>query len=179
MRPSPTLFEPMEPGEEAKSPLLVGNQSSTLTLRRGRMTNKECTKCGETKPVAEFRRCRAKRSGRQCWCKACTKKRESTPEVRAHRILANSALRAAHQGHAALNTPKGELAAKLEAHGGACDVCGVRQVKRPAVDHCHDMGRARGMLCSTCNRTVDHVLRNLTGYVESAREDNLLIGYEN
>lgn len=34
---------------------------------------KRCTKCGETKPVAEFSRDRSKRDGLYPWCKECSR----------------------------------------------------------------------------------------------------------
>lgn len=35
-------------------------------------TLKRCYVCGESKPLSEFHRCRARRDGRQTYCKACT-----------------------------------------------------------------------------------------------------------
>ena len=40
---------------------------------------------------------------------------------------------------------------------GCCDICGVHQSevdKRFAVDHNHDTGEVRGLLCSNCNRAL-------------------------
>ncbi len=63
-------------------------------------------------------------------------------------------------------TPKSERAAKhlygrygitlddycsmLEEQQGCCAIC--RQEKTLVVDHCHDVGRIRGLLCDKCNR---------------------------
>lgn len=46
-----------------------------------------------------------------------------------------------------------------DVQGGLCAICSQPekmkingQVVRLAVDHCHDTGRIRGLLCSDCNR---------------------------
>ncbi len=44
----------------------------------------------------------------------------------------------------------------LEEQGGGCAICGVknsgdRKESRLHVDHCHDTGKVRGVLCSNCN----------------------------
>jgi hypothetical protein len=49
-----------------------------------------------------------------------------------------------------------EYDAKLEAQGGACAICGSteprgRWNRHFAVDHCHETGEPRGLLCGGCN----------------------------
>ena len=44
----------------------------------------------------------------------------------------------------------------LEAQGNSCAVCGVVFTKSPHVDHCHDNGHVRGLLCFNCNRAIGH-----------------------
>ena len=40
--------------------------------------------------------------------------------------------------------------------GGVCAICKKpeQQEKRLAVDHCHDTGKVRGLLCSMCNTAI-------------------------
>jgi len=57
-----------------------------------------------------------------------------------------------------------------EACGGACETCGAEDAL--VVDHCHDTGKVRGLLCNSCNVALGHVkdstalLRNLIKYLE-------------
>ncbi len=43
----------------------------------------------------------------------------------------------------------------LEAQGGVCKICGdpppTGRKKYLSVDHCHQTGRVRGLLCTQCN----------------------------
>jgi hypothetical protein len=45
-----------------------------------------------------------------------------------------------------------------ESQGGRCAICGVTSAdntgRRLAVDHCHDTGLVRGLLCSPCNMAI-------------------------
>lgn len=38
----------------------------------------------------------------------------------------------------------------LEKQRGLCALCGD-EMKRPVVDHCHETGKVRGILCHPCN----------------------------
>ncbi len=49
-----------------------------------------------------------------------------------------------------------EVVAQMEsAQAGVCAVCG-RKLKL-CVDHCHDTGKVRGLLCSACNLLEGHI----------------------
>lgn len=56
-----------------------------------------------------------------------------------------------------------EYDAILERQGGGCAIC--RQARDPngrwlAVDHCHDTGRVRGLLCTNCNQAIGKLQDN-------------------
>lgn len=59
-----------------------------------------------------------------------------------------------------------------EFQGGTCAICqratGVR--KRLSVDHCHETGAVRGLLCQKCNRDVLGHLRDDIAAFERAIE---------
>jgi hypothetical protein len=72
-----------------------------------------------------------------------------------------------------------------KACGGICSCCGdpiahtlssVHQRHKAVVDHCHETGKVRGLLCNFCNRTLGNaqddpaVLRSLAAYVEHHKQ---------
>jgi len=73
--------------------------------------------------------------------------------------------------------------ALLEAQGGGCAVCGTNdpgrgnggQRRHFTVDHDHNSGRVRGLLCNACNRAIGYVgdspdlLRRAAAYLETRR----------
>ena len=59
---------------------------------------------------------------------------------------------------------------------GRCAICGGEEtstikgvVKRLSVDHCHDTGRIRGLLCNSCNRGIG-LLKDSVEVLSSAIE---------
>lgn len=64
----------------------------------------------------------------------------------------------------------------LEKQGGGCAVCGVRppEGKSLAVDHNHETGAVRGILCDKCNQAIGSfkdspaLLRKAAEYLEAS-----------
>ena len=108
---------------------------------------KRCPRCGETKPRGEFAKGQAR-------CKPCNTARLSAWKE------ANSERYREQQRHARLkqrfNLTPAQYAALLAAQGGACYWCGRRpNGRRLGVDHDHETGLIRGLLCArsrhSCN----------------------------
>ena len=59
---------------------------------------------------------------------------------------------------------------------GACKIC-TKNFSRLHVDHCHETGKVRGLLCGSCNRAIgllkDDVsnLSNAIEYLNASRDD--------
>lgn len=68
--------------------------------------------------------------------------------------------------------------ALLSKQKNSCAICGEHSSsfkKGLAVDHCHDTGEIRGILCGTCNRWIvgatktPELLRKAADYIEKSR----------
>jgi hypothetical protein len=73
------------------------------------------------------------------------------------------------------NTQFAELLASQQ---GRCKICRIEENGRTwHVDHCHESGVVRGILCDKCNRGLGHfndsaeVLRRAADYLEAAASD--------
>lgn len=134
-------------------------------------TMKRCSKCGETKPLSEFHQRKKSKDGRQAVCKVCTRVYDVE-----HRKANYESCRAAVRNYnykSQYGITLSKYDEMLEAQGGGCASCGKTPEKngrRLAVDHDHETGEVRGLLCIHCN--------NIVGYLESCPElYNLVVRY--
>ena len=144
------------------------------------MLSKVCKHCGSTKPLDRFHRDRAARDGRRPECKACTAARrrawyEANREREISRVKAwqqanpervnesQRRNRARPERKRALRDQyyrrtfgisADDFDALLAQQGGGCAICGKRPERDASLhlDHCHDTGAIRGILCLSCNQ---------------------------
>ncbi len=144
---------------------------------------KVCTKCDETKPLSEFSKRGKGRGGYNSRCKACRLEyyrayrvanrarfnATSTRYYKAHRAEVAARKRVQRTENPekcasqALQTKYGITLADydemLETQGGGCAICGntpVENGRRLCVDHDHETGEVRGLLCDACNRGLGY-----------------------
>ena len=111
---------------------------------KGEMT-KKCKKCGEAKPLGDF----YKHNGNayRSYCKSCWTKHHS-PKARQTNIK---------RFYGIDEETYNEMLAE---QGGGCAICGRSaeevgtRFKHLAVDHNHDTGLIRGLLCTKCNTAI-------------------------
>ncbi|MFG2673810.1 endonuclease VII domain-containing protein [Streptomyces sp. NPDC048445] len=115
--------------------------------------HKECRKCGEVKPHSDWHRNSTAPDGVATCCKACKSVQ-------------------GREGH--LKRQYGMTVAQrddmISSQSGACTIC----LAAPAVhvDHCHETGRVRGVLCFNCNSAIGKLgddpdtLRRAIAYLE-------------
>jgi hypothetical protein len=72
----------------------------------------------------------------------------------------------------------------LKVQGNACAICGKElssDSKRPVIDHCHDTGKVRGILCDSCNCMIGFaqddpaILAKAIEYINK-RQQEFLVG---
>lgn len=114
-------------------------KAKLLKSKEGRV----CGWCGEPIDPA--------RSAKAAYCSRACKDRETIASGRQR----EAALRSYYKRHYGLTWEQVE-----EMRGSGCDICGA-----PAgggrwgqlhIDHCHDTGRVRGVLCGNCNTGIGH-----------------------
>ena len=143
---------------------------------------KSCTKCGQTKDETEFYPGKAKRKDgsirefRRSHCRACELKRKSKRDKRTKQQKADAELMRKY----GLTTDARDLLATIQ---GGCGICGT---KKPGgrynswnVDHCHDTGKVRGVLCWDCNVGIGklkddaNLLRRAIQWLEQSEQPEL------
>lgn len=145
------------------------------------ISSKTCTLCGLTKPIAEFHKLKHGKDGLHSRCKSCEAVRNKewyrrkcrTPEYikrqRNNRLIRQFGID--DDGYEIL----------LEMQGGRCGICGCtdsgrKGADRFAIDHSHETGAVRGLLCSRCNQALGlfgdnpDVLRKAAEYLERHNE---------
>lgn len=108
-----------------------------------------CRACGETKVLTEFYRNRSRRAGHDITCKDCRRKEErdrrASDPVRQRDLLLRSKY----------GITLAEYDWLVEQQEGRCAICLVDAPGRGSdiwhVDHDHDTGEVRGLLCNRCN----------------------------
>jgi hypothetical protein len=129
-----------------------------------------CTRCRESKPPEAFafhRTTKRHPRGLQSECRSCQSMRRR--EELARDPMRNIRQQVRQRYGLSLN----DLAAMKVAQGGVCAICG--SPGRLHVDHDHDSGRIRGLLCNRCNLAIgqfgdeSELLRQAARYVEERK----------
>lgn len=116
--------------------------------------NKLCTRCGATKDTAGFSRSTMSPDGLTAYCRDC---QADTHRLRTFKIDSS------------------QYKSMWDAQGGVCAVCKGSSVKRLAIDHCHQTGKIRGLLCTACNVGIGNLgdcpqlLRAAIEYLEKSK----------
>ncbi len=129
-----------------------------------------CRKCKADKPVDEFWTDRANPAGISRYCKICAdlRRKESRQRKKDGTLKTRNKWPQKGTGEYELFRRNHELIRTygidiiqynnlFEAQGGCCGICSRHQseLKRPLdVDHDHNTGAIRGLLCSKCNTGV-------------------------
>lgn len=139
------------------------NRSRFAGQREG---HRICPACETEKPVEEFPLDASRPTGRHTYCAPCKARKMREANARWRRKNPEAARRSNRRR--LLRKKYGisleEYEALLEAQGGGCGICGapdpLLDPEAPkvafAVDHCHETGKVRGVLCAPCNLGLGH-----------------------
>lgn len=130
-------------------------------------TLKYCKKCDQAKALDDFHRDKKAADGRCFYCKECNKRKAR------ENYAANPERAKAYEKKRRLEDPERDRRKNykrkygitleqynemLERQGGVCAICAQperrQETSNLAVDHCHETGEIRGLLCSNCNRAI-------------------------
>lgn len=108
----------------------------------------ECSVCGKVKPIEDFPKYKKSKSGRRGYCTGCKNEMHSRWRKNNPNIVKEMNLKYS----VGINLEEYNRLFGLQE--GCCAICGIHQSKlkkRLAVDHCHETGEIRSLLCSKCN----------------------------
>ena len=101
---------------------------------------KTCFVCHEARPLEDFHRDAAREDGRRSTCKPCRALSSRWEKLEARYSLSRE-----------------EFYKLLDEQDGRCAICLTHLPKGTAVvDHCHETGVVRGLLCTPCNLGLGH-----------------------
>ncbi|MGH2702251.1 MAG: endonuclease VII domain-containing protein [Actinomycetota bacterium] len=126
-----------------------------------------CSDCRERKPASQFPRNKRSSSGYHCYCKSCHNSRNRRFVKSRYGDSRHYHLR----GRYGLGSE--EVQALIRTQNGLCAVCLERGATQ--VDHCHETGSVRGVLCLLCNAAMGafhddpDLIRAAISYLEEAR----------
>lgn len=107
---------------------------------------KICSDCKFLKPLDDFGNNARQPDGKHYYCRACTTKKSrewairNPDKVNKHKLKYRYGI-----------TPE-ELEELMDKAGHKCQLCGRKD--KLNIDHCHENGHVRGILCGSCNRAL-------------------------
>lgn len=144
---------------------------------------KSCNKCLIEKPLIDFYMDKNGKYGRYSSCKECKNKRtekwrEKNREHYNRKMREYNAANKDSRRDCDYKRKYGisleQYNSKLESQNNKCWICEKKAAyknRKMVVDHCHNSGRARGILCYGCNRALSilesgDLLRRAQEYLE-------------
>jgi hypothetical protein len=148
---------------------MPGQLSFLEVLSTPRKTSKQCTRCELVKSFDEFSPTRGGKFGRNSKCKQCINNETRLwREQNIERIRAYNRRTRMMRRDGYLRRTYGisleQYSEMLAAQGGVCEICKEEETFRGgrngdsemplAIDHDHETGEIRGLLCTTCNKAI-------------------------
>lgn len=125
---------------------------------------KVCVRCGELKDSSLFYRCKARKDGLGSYCKACHDATSAGTKYN-YELKRRDVLRKKY------GMTLESYEALLAKQDSKCAICGldVKNHRRALnVDHCHNTGQVRGLLCDDCNIALGKFKDNIQSILKAA-----------
>ena len=126
-----------------------------------------CNACGEILPLSSFNKNSETHDGYRYTCKTCRKNRvpanpkfskqtrkPSKKYTRVKKTPHSSVSKAVYYRLRKYNLSLDEYHEMINRQDGLCAICSVDLGEKFCVDHCHDSGAVRGLLCYSCNTGI-------------------------
>lgn len=120
------------------------------------LQTKECRNCGVRKLLSDFYKEKRHKDGRHSECKECFCERSKAYKVK-NKQKTKTVNRDLHL-RKTFGIGSDQYNAILTKQHGVCAVCGNPEtstyrgkLRHLSVDHCHETGKVRGLLCNDCN----------------------------
>lgn len=133
------------PPLQPKIPLRESHVLSNIDREAGRA---DCSVCGPGTPI----RVGKGKRGSEC-------KRKRNQDRRLYPRYGNPEREAEGHLHSTYDLTSAQYDAMFREQGGRCRICETEH-NRLCVDHCHETGRVRGLLCRSCNWAIGHLRDN-------------------
>ena len=136
-------------------------------------STKRCPRCEQDKFFSAFGKDRTKKTGLSSYCLDCAKANRKinyakNPAKEKQKLneyyKANKHRSRGYSLKALYGLSQEEYAAMLIAQNGTCKICKTHEnhLKRKLfVDHCHETGKVRGLLCQYCNTMLGNAKDNV------------------
>src|SRR5262245_30768892 len=111
---------------------------------------KTCRHCLKLRPLTEFSPYRKSKDGYAYYCKACNAER--IREWRRRNPAKEAARRRRRLLRSLYKLTQSEYERMVREQRGRCACCG--RARSLVVDHDHETGRVRGLLCTPCNSAI-------------------------
>jgi len=147
---------------------------------------KYCPMCHKEKAIADFWRSKSHKDGRQIYCKICQyenskrydRKAQKREYARKWQRTSKGQILKLKSKLKVFGLTKDEFDAIVVKQCGKCGICG--HTGELCIDHCHDTGLVRGLLCRKCNLALgllrdnaSYLARAIT-YLEDAETDSFV-----
>lgn len=124
---------------------------------------RKCNKCNTIKPVSDFYKDRPNGSKRY-ECKQCHLSYYKERWASADKTYRKDRFKSHRKNLLGkYNLSPDDYAKLVENQGGCCAVCDVKPDELLFVDHCHESGLVRGLLCRRCNMGLGMLGDDLSG----------------